>query len=474
MATDSSHRSAPTARPARAAARRSSSARRAVDARGLQLLPEHRGARGRDAARASARWPSCSTTISPLQLLATGRVQGEPLHAGRPAAVPLRRRHLDRVDRRSSTTAAPRVAERGQRRLRLLAAAARCSAPAPPAADAARGRDHRRRRQELHRRLQRAGRADRRRRASCRGCRPSGRPFAVVELRSAAGRGLHLDYDTRPAERLRSAARCGSRTCSSPACATRSAKEETGRAASTAPTAARRSRSSWPTARASPAARASSIIDLTQGIGGELRACAQDEPVQPADPAGQHRPAAGRCTGRWSASSTAWAREPGDDEQFGWDEYLLYNRQRGFSFLVDARTAGAWSSRPPARPSMAGSGRSASYLGTSYQLQYAYNAETTYVPASSTGRSSAARRPSTATSPTATALLSMERSADELTWSAGSTIDSRAVVAGLQARRAGSDLFKRADAVAAERARAASAAAPSSFVVLVAASWCCC
>ena len=27
---------------------------------------------------------------------------------------------------------------------------------------------------------------------------------------------------------------------------------------------------------------------------------------------------------------------PGDDEEFGWEEYLLYNRKRGFVFLVDS------------------------------------------------------------------------------------------------------------------------------------------
>ena len=25
--------------------------------------------------------------------------------------------------------------------------------------------------------------------------------------------------------------------------------------------------------------------------------------------------------------------EPGDDEHFGWSEYLLYNKKRGFSFV---------------------------------------------------------------------------------------------------------------------------------------------
>ena len=70
---------------------------------------------------------------------------------------------------------------------------------------------------------------------------------------------------------------------------------------------------------------------------------------------------------------------PGDDEHFGWSEYLLYNKKRGFSFLVDAEDG--WSMVKPTTgaPTMAESGARATYLGKVYQQQYAYNAETTYV-----------------------------------------------------------------------------------------------
>ena len=70
---------------------------------------------------------------------------------------------------------------------------------------------------------------------------------------------------------------------------------------------------------------------------------------------------------------------PGDDEQFGWREYLLYNRSAASASWSMPRTAGAWSSRPPARPRWPRAAARATYLGKVYQQQYAYNAETTYV-----------------------------------------------------------------------------------------------
>jgi hypothetical protein len=71
---------------------------------------------------------------------------------------------------------------------------------------------------------------------------------------------------------------------------------------------------------------------------------------------------------------------PGDDEHFGWSEYLLYNQKRGFCFLVDSEEG--WSLVRPTTgaPSMASSNaNSATYLGTTYRLKYSYEAETNYV-----------------------------------------------------------------------------------------------
>ena len=69
-----------------------------------------------------------------------------------------------------------------------------------------------------------------------------------------------------------------------------------------------------------------------------------------------------------------------DDESFGWSEYLLFNEQRGFSFLVDSEDG--WSLLRPtsgAPQQKRSRPNHASYLGTSYRLKYSYDAETNYV-----------------------------------------------------------------------------------------------
>mgnify|MGYP000261059127 CR=1 FL=1 len=187
-----------------------------------------------------------------------------------------------------------------------------------------------------------------------------------------------------------------------------------------------------------------SIIDLSQGIGGELRHAEQDEPVKDLIPLG----ATGQLQGvHWQVVGFQhrMGQEPGDDEQFGWDEYLLYNRKRGFSFLVDSTDG--WSMVKPATgaPTMAGStARTATYLGTTYALQYSYNAETTYVAGEFYWPVSRGQKTFNRDFASAKGLLSLEQTPNEVTWSVGSKIGSNTVAEafGLKDQAA---LFKRDD-----------------------------
>ena len=185
-----------------------------------------------------------------------------------------------------------------------------------------------------------------------------------------------------------------------------------------------------------------SLIDLSAGIGGELRHAEQDEPVRPVIPLGR--------TG--TLEGVAWqvvgfqhrmGQEPGDDEQFGWEEYLLYNAKRGFAFLVDATDG--WSLVKPVTGAPVQRGKSASYNGTTYQLQYAYKAETTYVAGEFYWQVQRGQKTDNRDFAAGKQLLSMEQSAHEVTWSAGSKIDSDAVAKAFQLD-AGKDLLKRSDA----------------------------
>ena len=188
-----------------------------------------------------------------------------------------------------------------------------------------------------------------------------------------------------------------------------------------------------------------SLIDLEGGIGGELRHAVQDEPVQPLIPVGSK----GQLQGvDWQVVGFQHrlGHEPGDeDEAFGWDEYLLYNRKRGFTFLVDS-TEG-WSLVRPATgaPTVSKGSDVAVYLGTSYQLKYSYKAETTYVVGEfywpvRRGQSTFNRDYAKGKS-----VLSMEETPSERTWSVGSQVDADAVAKAFQLEGK-KDLFGRGDA----------------------------
>ncbi|RZL64990.1 MAG: DUF4178 domain-containing protein [Variovorax sp.] len=271
-----------------------------------------------------------------------------------------------------------------------------------------------------------------------------GREFAVVELRSEQGLVLSLDYDTEPpsaylgrAVELEGLQLTGLRD--------ESAKDEKGRSLD-CPQCGSSVTVTLADSKSITCRACNSLIDLTKGIGGELRHAQQNEPVQPLIALGS----AGQLQGvQWQVVGFQhrMGAEPGDDEEFGWNEYLLYNKQRGFSFLVDAEDG--WSLVKPTTgaPKLSGDGpaASATYLGKRYQQTYAYNAETTYVAGEFYWQVERGQKTFNRDFAAGKALLSMERSASELTWSSGDRMESAAVASAfkLDAKK---DMFKRDDA----------------------------
>ena len=170
-----------------------------------------------------------------------------------------------------------------------------------------------------------------------------------------------------------------------------------------------------------------SIIDLGSGLGAELRHAVQDEPVQPLIALGSQGALQGvvwQVVGFQHRMGT----EPSDpDEHFGWEEYLLYNAKRGFIFLVDS-TEG-WSVVQPCTgvPTLSSNQQSASYLGSTYALKESYNAETSYVAGEFYWQVSRGQKTWNRDFVSGKNLLSMEQSANEVTWSAGSRIDADTV-----------------------------------------------
>ena len=269
---------------------------------------------------------------------------------------------------------------------------------------------------------------------------PLGQAFDVVELRSASGEVISIDYTGTPptvsqgtAVLLDDLALTGLKDESN--------KEEKGRQFN-CPHCGAPVTVTLATSKSISCGSCNSVIDLSQGIGGELKSAIQDEPVQPLIPLGS----LGQLQGvQWQVVGFQHRMgvAPGDDEHFGWSEYLLYNQKRGFSFLVDSEEG--WSLVRPTTgaPSMtSSSARSASYLGTNYALKYSYTAETNYVCGEFYWVVHRGQKTENKDFANGKRMLSLEQTPTELVWSSGDQLASE-VVAKAFKLEGKADLLKR-------------------------------
>lgn len=263
---------------------------------------------------------------------------------------------------------------------------------------------------------------------------PLDSPFPVVELRSAEGevislewmggavtasRGSQVKLDALQLTGLRSEAAKGTsgRQFACPHCG--------------APVDVK-----LETTRSVTCTACNSLIDVSDGLGGELRHAIQDEPVRPLIPLGR----VGTLQGvPWQVVGFQhrMGQVPGDDEQFGWSEYLLFHRSRGFSFLVDAEDG--WSLVRPTTgaPRLGSTGQTATYNGKRYDLKTLYDAETFYVAGEFYWPVERGQRSSNRDFAAGPLLLSLERTTRELTWSAGNKLNAGDVAKafGLDSKR---------------------------------------
>lgn len=188
-----------------------------------------------------------------------------------------------------------------------------------------------------------------------------------------------------------------------------------------------------------------SLIDLSQGIGGELKHAIQDEPIQPMIPLGTEGEFDGR---KWQVVGYQHriGQEPTDpNETFGWEEYLLYNTKAGFVFLVD--TTDGWSLVKPltSAPQAVSGHHKVRHAGRDYAMQYQYKAETAYVCGEFYWKVQRGQQTFNADySAPGKQVLSSERSGDEVTWSSGRMLDHR-LVAKAFSMKDKTDLFRRED-----------------------------
>ena len=271
---------------------------------------------------------------------------------------------------------------------------------------------------------------------------PIGAPFAMVELRSSAGEVVSVDYGSQPpilsrgvAVQLEGLQMSGLRE--------ESAKTESGRQFS-CPNCGAPVEVTLASTKSITCRSCHSIIDVTQGIGGALAHATQDEPVQPLIPLGSM----GQLQGvQWQVVGYQhrMGHEPGDDdESFGWEEYLLYNAKRGFSFLVDADDGWSMVKVTTGAPTLSQDRRFATYLGQTYNLLYAYQAETTYVAGEFYWPVERGQKTFNRDFGKGGDLLSMEESPKEVSWSSGAKISSDTVASAFKLQdKAG--MMKRGD-----------------------------
>ena len=272
---------------------------------------------------------------------------------------------------------------------------------------------------------------------------PLNAPFPMVELRSADGEVLSIDYGTQPPAISRGRA-VMLEELELKGIQDESAKEEKAQQFA-CPNCGAQVEVALATTKAITCRACNSLIDLTRGTGSQLAHAIQDEPVQPLIPLGT----TGQLQGvHWQVVGYQhrMGHEPGDsDEHFGWDEYLLYNRKRGFIFLVDSEEG--WSVVKPTTgaPSLSADQQSATHLGSSYALKYVYEAETTYVAGEFYWPVERGQKTYNRDFAKGASVLSMEQTPREITWSSGSTIASDAVAKAFKLEDK-KELLKRSDA----------------------------
>jgi hypothetical protein len=174
------------------------------------------------------------------------------------------------------------------------------------------------------------------------------------------------------------------------------------------------------------------VVDVSQGIGPAMNHYAQEqghtEPLIPLGRVGKLSLGGGAPAVEWQVVGYVERCEvdgDSDEEQVFWREYLLYNRQEGFAFLVDAEDG--WSSAVPLTGAAKVSGDSATWKGQRYAKLYDYTGEVTYVLGEFYWRLARGERTVNTDYAAGNQHLNRERAGNEVAWSAGHTLDAEVV-----------------------------------------------
>ena len=123
------------------------------------------------------------------------------------------------------------------------------------------------------------------------------------------------------------------------------------------------------------------VVDVSQGVGGDLAHYAQDKGQEPQIPLGNVGTIAlgGKTALPWQVVGYVERCEiaqSSEDEQTFWREYLLYHRIEGFAFIVDAEDGWSWAIPITGAPQAFGD--SVKHEGLLYKKLYDYTGQVSY------------------------------------------------------------------------------------------------
>ncbi len=175
------------------------------------------------------------------------------------------------------------------------------------------------------------------------------------------------------------------------------------------------------------------VVDVSQGVGGDLAHYAQRVPSE----AGQRPrlPLGATATLALGGPATAWqivgyverevVADDREDEAASWREYLLYARDIGFVFLVDAEDGFGWVRPITGAPVVQGD--QATWAGQALRLRDRYTSRVRYVAGEFYWRLARGEHTEHADYAADRHRLNRERTAREVTWSFGDTLDDEDV-----------------------------------------------
>lgn len=176
-----------------------------------------------------------------------------------------------------------------------------------------------------------------------------------------------------------------------------------------------------------------SVIDLSQGAGGELRSFQQRQRFTPKIPLGKSATLAiaGMPPRSWQVVGFAQRRGSGNGV-FSWGDYLLYNLKEGFAFLNDTEDGWVgWRTLTGVPAAVDHAGNVVQWNGARYRLTDGYTAEAVYVEGEFYWKVEQGQRLRNADySGTGGAMgrrLSREASDNEVVWSQGAMIPARVI-----------------------------------------------